>query len=141
MLDEIDEKIVAILKEKGRLSYTDIGEKTGLSEGAVRRRVKTLLKSRAIKKFTIQIGAEKGAKAIALLSIKPSIPTSEISEALIKIRGVESTFEVTGEYDIAVILSASNVKEVNHCIEKIRSVEGIMNTNTMIVLREWGGES
>ena len=139
-MDEIDEKIIAILKENGRASYTEIGEKTGLSEGAVRRRVKTLLDSGPIKKFTIQVGVEKGAKAIALLSIRPSIPASEISGSLIRIKGVENAFEVTGEYDIAVILSASNVKEVNHCIDEIRSIDGIMNTNTMIVLREWGSE-
>ena len=140
-MDEIDDRIIAILKEDGRVSYTEIGEKTGLSEGAVRRRVKTLLESGAIKKFTIQVEVEKGAKAIALLSIKPSIPTSEISGASIKIKGVESTYEVTGEYDIAAILSASNVKDVNRCIEDIRSIEGVMNTNTMIVLREWSSES
>jgi len=140
-LDEIDDRIIAILKEDGRVSYTEIGEKTGLSEGAIRRRVKTLLESGEIKKFTIQVEVEKGAKAIALLSIKPSIPTSEISGALIKIKGVESTYEVTGEYDIAAILSASNVKDVNRCIENIRGIEGVMNTNTMIVLREWSSES
>ena len=140
-MDEIDEKIVSILKENGRLSYTDIGEKTGLSEGAVRRRVKMLLELGTIKQFTIQIGSEKGAKAIVLLSIKPSIPTSEISEVLVKIRGVEGTYEVAGEYDISVIISASNIKEVNRCIDEIRSMEGIVNTNTMIVLREWSGES
>ena len=140
-MNEIDEKIVSILKENGRLSYTDIGEKTGLSEGAIRRRVKMLLELGTIKKFTIQIRDDKGAKAIVLLSIKPSIPTSEISEALVKIRGVEGTYEVAGEYDISVIISASNMKEVNRCIEEIRSMEGIVNTNTMIVLREWSSES
>ncbi len=140
-MDEIDDKIITILKEDGRVSYTEIGKKTGLSEGAVRRRVKTLLESGAIKKFTIQVEVEKGAKAIALLSIKPSIPTSEISGTLIKIKGVESTYEVTGEYDVAAILSASNIMEVNRCIEDIRRIEGVTNTNTMIVLREWSSES
>ena len=139
-MDEIDEKIIGILKENGRISYIDIGEKTGLSEGAVRRRVKTLLESGIIKKFTIQVDIEKGAKAITLLSIKPSIPTSEISEILIKIDGVQSTFEVTGEYDIAVILASSNAEQINRCIDKIRGIEGVNNTNTMIILREWSSE-
>lgn len=139
-MDDIDEKIITILKENGRTSYTDIGEKTGLSEGAVRRRVNTLLKTGAIKKFTIQIGFEKGAKAILLLSLKPSVPTSKISEALIDIEGVEGVHEVTGEYDISIFLHASNIKEINRCIEEIRGIDGVMSTNTMIVLREYDSE-
>lgn len=140
-MDEIDEKIIGILKENGRISYIEIGEKTGLSEGAVRRRVKTLLESGAIKKFTIQASLEKGSKAITLLSVKPSIPTSEISKTLINIKGVQSTYEVTGDYDIAVILAASNAIEINHYIDKIRNIDGINNTNTMIILREWSADS
>lgn len=136
-MDEIDEKIIVILKENGRISYIDIGEKTGLSEGAVRRRVKTLSESGIIKRFTIQVGIEKDARAITLLSIKPSMPTSEISEILIKIEGVQSTYEVTGEYDIAAILASSSAERINHCIDKIRGIEGVNNTNTMIILREW----
>ena len=139
-MDDIDEKIITILKENGRTSYTDIGERTGLSEGAVRRRVNTLLETGNIKKFTIQVGLEKGTKAILLLSIKPSIPTSKISAALVNIPGAEIVLEVTGEYDIAVFLYASNIKEINHCIEEVRGIDGVMSTNTMIILREWNSE-
>ena len=140
-MDEIDEKIIGILKENGRISYIEIGEKIGLSEGAIRRRVKTLLESGAIKKFTIQVGIENGSKAITLLSVKPSIPTSEISKTLINIKGVQSTYEVTGDYDIAVILATSNAREINHYIDKIRNIDGINNTNTMTILREWSADS
>jgi Lrp/AsnC family transcriptional regulator of lysine biosynthesis len=50
---------------------------------------------------------------------------------------VETVYEVTGEYDIVAVISGMNVVEVNECVEKIRRVEGIMKTNTMIVLRSW----
>ena len=139
-MDDIDEKIIAILEENGRTSYTEVGKQIGLSEGAVRRRVKTLMNSGAIRKFTIQIGFEKGAKAILLLTTTPSIPTSNISETLIKIEGIKSVHEVTGEYDIAVFLSTSNIKEINHSIEEIRRIEGVKSTNTVIILRDWGSE-
>ncbi|MDR2203742.1 MAG: Lrp/AsnC ligand binding domain-containing protein [Nitrososphaerota archaeon] len=48
---------------------------------------------------------------------------------------VETIYEVTGEYDIVAVIDGMNIVEVNECIEKIRHVEGIMKTNTMIVLR------
>jgi len=136
-LDEIDRKIISILKEDGRAAYVDIGRKIGLSEGAVRKRIGTLTKSGDIEKFTIQIGFKTGARAITLLSVNPAYPTSKVSQELIKIPSVETVHEVTGQYDIAVTISGSSITEVNHCVEEIRGVEGVSNTNTMIILRQW----
>lgn len=135
-MDEIDEKILGLLKDDGRASYMDIGKRVGLSEGAVRKRIKAMVDSRVISKFTIQLGFTKGAKAVTLVSVNPRLPTSVVSESLKKIPEVEIVYEVTGQYDIAAVISASNVAEVNLCIEKIRVVKGVLNTNTMIVLRQ-----
>lgn len=135
-MDEIDEKILGLLKDDGRASYMDIGERVGLSEGAVRKRIKAMVDSGAISKFTIEPGFTKGAKAMTLVSVNPRLPTSVVSENLKKIRGVEVVYEVTGQYDIAAVISASNVAEVNRCIEEIRTVKGVLNTNSMIVLRQ-----
>jgi Lrp/AsnC family transcriptional regulator of lysine biosynthesis len=72
-----------------------------------------------------------------LLATNPSCPTQGVSDKIRGIPGVETLYEVTGEYDIVVVISGMSVAEVNECIEKIRRVEGIMKTNTMIVLRSW----
>jgi Lrp/AsnC family transcriptional regulator of lysine biosynthesis len=134
-LDDVDRKIIQILKNDGRAGYIDIGKQIGLSEGAVRKRIKTLSDTKVIQKFTIKVGVAEGAEAIALLSVNPSLPTQEVSKRIQEIPNVETIYEVTGEYDIVVVISGINVVEVNEGIEKIRRVEGIMKTNTMIVLR------
>ncbi len=136
-MDEIDKEIIRILKQNGRATYSEIGKRVGLSEGAVRKRIKDLVDSGVIKKFTLKLALSEGAEAIALVSVKPSIPTSEISTELLKIPNVETVYEVTGEYDIAIIISAMNIAEVNECIERIRKIDGIIKTNTMIILRSW----
>ncbi|HDI12240.1 MAG TPA: Lrp/AsnC family transcriptional regulator, partial [Candidatus Bathyarchaeota archaeon] len=120
-----------------RATYSEIGKRVGLSEGAVRKRIKDLVDSGVIIKFTLKLALSEGAEAIALVSVKPSIPTSEISTELLKIPNVETVYEVTGEYDIAIIISAMNIAEVNECIERIRKIDGIIKTNTMIILRSW----
>jgi len=132
-----DRYILRILKYDGRAAYGHIGEKVGLSEGAVRKRIKTLADSGVIRKFTVKVGESDGAEAITLLATNPSYPTQMVSERIRAIRNVETTYEVTGEYDIVAVISGMNVTEVNECIEKIRRVEGIMKTNTMIVLHSW----
>ncbi|MCW4006834.1 MAG: Lrp/AsnC family transcriptional regulator [Candidatus Bathyarchaeota archaeon] len=134
-MDGKDREIIKILKENGRAGYIDIGKQIGLSEGAVRKRIKALTDTGAIRKFTVKIGVSEGAEAIALLSTNPSLPTQEVSKRIMEIPNVETLYEVTGEYDIVAVIGGMNVVEVNECIEKIRRVEGITKTNTMIVLR------
>lgn len=136
-MDDIDREIIKILKEHGRATYGEIGEKVGLSEGAVRKRINELVASGVIRRFTVKIGLAEGAEAIVLISISPSFPTSKISDMLVKTPHVEHVYEITGQYDIVAIVSAMNIAEVNECVEKIRRIDGVTNTNTMIVLRSW----
>jgi len=136
-LDDLDERILTILKDEGRASHIEIGRKVGLSEGAVRKRIKAMVNSGVISKFTVQLGFTKGAKAMALVSVNPQLPTSSVSRSLKRIPGIEVVYEVTGQYDIAAVVSTLNIAEVNRSIEKIRSIKGVANTNTMIVLQQW----
>ncbi len=136
-MDEKDKQIIKLLQDDARAGYGDIGSKIGLSEGAVRKRIKTLTDDGVIRKFTVKIGLAEGAQAITLLATNPAHPTQEVSKKIQEIPNVETTYEVTGEYDIVAVISGMNVMEVNECIEKIRRVQGIMKTNTMIVLRSF----
>jgi len=134
-MDEKDKEIIKLLKDDSRAGYGRIGAKVGLSEGAVRKRTKTLIDEGVIRKFTVKIGLAEGTQAITLLATNPAHPTQEVSKKIQAIPNVETTYEVSGEYDIVAVISGMSMTEVNECIEKIRLVEGIMKTNTMIVLR------
>ena len=134
-MDETDKKIIKILKEDARAGYVEIGGQIDLSEGAVRKRIKTLTDDGIIHRFTIKVNITEGAEAITLLTVNPAYPTQEVTKHIQLIPNIETIYEVTGEYDIIAVISGMNVVEVNECIEKIRRVEGITKTNTMIVLR------
>jgi len=134
-MDDTDKQIIKLLKDDARAVYGEIGAKVGLSEGAVRKRIKTLIDEAIIRKFTVKISVAEGTQAITLLATNPAYPTQEVSKKIQAIPNVETTYEVSGEYDIVAVISGMNMAEVNECIERIRLVEGIMKTNTMIVLR------
>ena len=134
-MDETDKQIIKLLKDDSRAGYGEIGAKVSLSEGAIRKRIKTLSDQGIIRKFTIKIGVAEGTQAITLLATNPTHPTQEVSKKIQAIQNVETTYEVSGEYDIVAVITGMNMTEVNECIEKIRMVEGIVKTNTMIVLR------
>ena len=135
MVDSTDERILSILREDSRKSFVEIAKEVNLSEAAIRRRVSNLIKSGVISRFTIETSVGPQANAISLLSVNPSYPTSEISARLKKMKGVDSIFDITGEYDVAVIVSGSNIAEINTTIDEIRKLTGIDDTNTVVVLK------
>ena len=131
-IDGTDEKIIEFLRNDSRESFVDIGKKLKLSESAVRRRVKNLVDSGTIKKFTIEIGESNTTSAIVLISVESSMDTSKVSSRLTKLEGVKTVFEITGQYDIAVIIRAPNITEINGSIDSLRKIPGVSDTNTEI---------
>ena len=134
-MDKIDEKIVKILRDDARVSFVDIAKKVDLSEAAVRRRVTNLVSSGVIRKFTIELNESDLTSAITFVSVNPSHPTSGVSTKIMAVTGVERIYETTGQSDIAVIIKGPNIAEVNKSIDEIRRLDGVLNTNTTIVLR------
>ena len=134
--DKVDEKIINFLKEDSRESFVDIGKKLKLSESAVRRRVKNLVDNKTIKRFTVEIGEENATSAIVLISVDSATDTAKVSEKLAKLEGVKTVYEITGQYDITTIISATNISEINSSIDALRKIPGVIDTNTVIILRK-----
>lgn len=134
-IDETDEKIIRILQADSRKAFVDIANEIGLSESAVRRRVKNLIDSAVIRRFTIELGASDKTSAITLVSVTSTADTSAVSQRLMKLTGVEVIYEITGQYDIAAIIAAPAIGEINKCIDDIRKIEGVSDTNTVIILK------
>src|ERR671933_1598755 len=134
-IDSVDDQIIRILQNDSRKSFVEIADEIGLSESAVRRRMKNLIESRIIKRFTIELEAGKKTSAITLISVSSTADTSAVSSNLMELNGVEVIYEITGQYDIAVIIVAPTIAEINRCVDNLRKIEGVSDTNTVIVLR------
>jgi Lrp/AsnC family transcriptional regulator for asnA, asnC and gidA len=134
-LNSIDEKIIHILQIDSRKPFVEIAKQIGLSESAVRRRVKNLLDNNTIKRFTLELNSTNRTSAITLISVSSTADTSAVSEALMNLKGVVVIYEITGQYDIAAIITASSVIEINRCIDDVRRIDGVSDTNTVIVLK------
>ncbi|HUH99775.1 MAG TPA: Lrp/AsnC family transcriptional regulator [Nitrososphaerales archaeon] len=135
-LDKTDEQILQVLRQDSRAAFVDIATKVGLSEAAVRRRVSNLVKEGTIKRFTIEIEEPQTAtSAITYVSVSPSAPTADVSKRLKTVKGVEKIYETTGSFDIAAIIKGSSITEVNRSVEDIRRIDGVLKTDTTIILR------
>lgn len=136
-LDEIDLKILSILKEDSRMPFTKIASELGLSEAAVRKRVERLKAEGIIKKFTIDVDIGESVQALIMINVSPSYPNPVVAQAIKKIEGIEKVFEVAGEVDVIAIVSGKSIQEINRHIDDIRRIEGVAKTSSMIVLRSW----
>ena len=64
-LDELDQKIIQLLIENARISYSDIGEKIGISRVAVKARIQSLEKKGVIEEYTTIINPQKISGAVS----------------------------------------------------------------------------
>ncbi|MCH7968982.1 MAG: Lrp/AsnC family transcriptional regulator [Thaumarchaeota archaeon] len=133
--DETNEKIIKFLRNDSRESFVEMGKKLMISESAVRRRVKNLVKNGIIKRFTIEVGERDATSAIVLISVDSTIDTTKVSSKLTKLDGVKTIYEITGQYDISVIISAPNIADINQSIDGLRKIPGVIDTNTVIILK------
>jgi DNA-binding Lrp family transcriptional regulator len=135
-MDEIDAKILNLLKTDSRLPFTEIAQVMGLSEGTIRRRIHNLVDTHVITGFTIKTKGLK-PRALVLVTILPSTPTSQVAERVSKVEGVETVYEVAGQMDIVLTISRKDIGSINQGIDEIRGFDGVQQTNTLFVLREW----
>lgn len=130
-MDETDRKILEILEEDGRASYTDIAEQLGVSEGTVRNRVDRMIEDEEIEKFTVET-SRKGAKAILMADLS----TEKDIELILEEFPVDMEVnEVAGDYDLIIEFSRDNTEKLNQQIDQIRQIEGVIDTRTYTVLK------
>ena len=135
-MDKTDEQILQILRQDSRAAFVDIAARVGLSEAAVRRGVSNLVKGGTIRRFTIEVDEPQTAtSAITYVSVSPSAPTADVSKKLKSVKGVEMIYETTGAFDIAAIIKGESIAEVNKSVEEIRRLDGVLKTETTIILR------
>ncbi|KSW11857.1 AsnC family transcriptional regulator [Pyrodictium occultum] len=136
-IDEIDMKLLRLLRDNARMSYVRLAQELGLSESAVRKRITKLIKTGVIKKFTIVYDTGSEIRAFILVRTQPPVSVPEVSKKILSLDLVEAVYEVTGDYDILVMVRGEKIDDVNKCIDYIRSIPGVSGTNSMIVLRQW----
>lgn len=130
-MDEIDLKILEILRRNARTKYVEISGSVGLTEGAVRRRVKEMVKRGVIKRFTVETSVEfEGIVLVKTVPTKTGEATSQIKKL------ADRVFETSGDYDVAALISAYTIDELNRKIDEIRRLPQVLTTNTLIKLKD-----
>lgn len=140
MIDNLDKRIIDILRKDSRCPFVEIAEQLGVSEGTVRSRVHRMSDDGIIRGFTIKTSS-KNVKALVEIRIDVNTDTEEIAKELAGYDGVTEVFEVTGDQDIIAIVDVESSTRLNEIIEKVRHYDNILSTRTRLILKEHFGEN
>ena len=136
-LDEMDQKIIRLLIENARISYSDIGEETGISRVAVKARIQALEKRGVIEEYTTIINPQKISGAVSCyfeIETKPEY-LAQVTDILYKNDTVSQIYRVTGRDRLHVHAVASSGDEMDYFLHNvIDTLPGIISCSCNMIL-------
>ena len=113
-LDEIDQKIVTMLIQNARASYSELGENAGISRVAARSRVQALEEKGIIEEYTTIINPQRISGAVSCYFEIETAPEtfSTVSEILNGNEIVTQIYRVTGRNKLHVHAVAADSDEM-----------------------------
>jgi DNA-binding Lrp family transcriptional regulator len=136
-MDEIDRRIVALLRENARRSFADIGSHVGLSAPAIKRRVDRLEADGVIRSYAAVVDpAAMGwhTHAVVALYCEGRMSASEVRSAIEPHNEVESAYTVAGEASAILHVRAADTQHLEEALERLRDTPGVRRTQTQVVL-------
>ncbi len=134
-MDDLDRRILNILRQDARTPYTEIAEQVGTSEGTVRNRVDRLTDEQVIERFTVTTRTGN-VQAMVEVSVAMDVNTSEVSEQMAEWPRVDSVWQVSGEEDVVLVVDCIDTQAVNELITKAREMDDVKRTKTRLILDE-----
>ena len=135
-IDDIDKAIIKMLVEDARLSYSEIGQKVGLSRVAVKNRIKAIENEGIITGYHAHIDPLVVPKMLTFVAIIKTTAASyeEISEMLMKQSCVKTLCKMSGDSQLYAICVADDMNEMRNFALKIRSFhEGVLSFSAQMV--------
>src|SRR6202042_214491 len=136
-MDATDRRIVALLRENARRSFSDIGQHVHLSAPAVKRRLDRLERDGVVLGYTAIVDPEAfgwRAEAFVDLYCEGNMSGEAIKRSAQREPGVISAHTVAGEASALLHVMARDTKDLELVLERIRATEGVTRTVTEVVL-------
>lgn len=135
-LDPLDFRIIRSLQGNARKPIAKIAKEVGANEATVRKRIKKLIESGIIQKFTIVLDYHKlgrAVKAFIGLRVQPA-KLKEIVSHLARHPEIQVLYRTSGDTDIFAEVIFEKMEDLNEFLETELSIEGILGTVVTIVI-------
>ena len=138
-MDEIDQKLIALLRQNARLSVADLAHKLGVSRGTVTNRMRRLEDELVIVGYTVKLRPDaerEGIRAWMGVLVEGN-QTRRVIASLLGEPGVVALHDTNGRWDLLAELEAPNLAAMSEMLERIRLVGGIRSTETSLHLKSY----
>lgn len=136
-VDNLDYRIIDLLRQNARAGYGDIGEVIGLSASAVKRRVDRLVADKVIRGFTIQVDPNVdglATEAYVELFCRGTVSPDELRRILASVPEVVDAGTVTGSADAIMHMRSRDIASLEVALERVRLAPNVDHTRSAIVL-------
>ena len=136
-LDELDQKIVRLLIQNARMSYSEIGQQIGISRVAVKMRVQALEKKGIIEEYTTIINPQKISGAVSCYFEIETAPEAfgEVAGLLAEDARITQIYRVTGKSKLHVHAVVSSNEELEALLGNvIDQLPGVLECSCSIIL-------
>jgi DNA-binding Lrp family transcriptional regulator len=134
-MDDLDRRILSILRRDARTPYTEIADRVGTSEGTVRNRVDRMTEEGIIERFTVTTRTGN-VKAMIEISVEMNVNTDAVGRRMVEWEEVDFVWQVSGEDDIVLVVDAVDTRAVNDLITQARELDEVKSTKTRLILDE-----
>ncbi|GAB3306068.1 AsnC family transcriptional regulator [Epidermidibacterium keratini] len=141
-MDDVDAKLIELLRRSGRLSYAELGRTVGLSSPAVHDRVGKLEAAGVITGYHASVSQEAiGLGVTALVGISGGADDDvALLESLRRLPEIEDCMFVAGDESYVVKVRVPTIADLEHTLMQIQQIPGVARTRTTIALStKWEG--
>jgi len=138
-MDEIDTKLIALLRADARTSVATLAAKLKVARGTVTARLRRLEDARVIVGYTIQLQPAAEPEHIrAWMGVQvEGNQTHEVIASLLGEPAAVALHDTNGRWDLWAELRASSPAELSKVLERVRLIKGIRHTETSILLKSY----
>ena len=133
-LDGIDRKIIESLQADGRTAFTALARETGVSEAAVRARVRRLKEGGVIEVVAVTNPLMVGFDVMAMVGIQANSNLEEIADVVSDWDETSYVVILSGSFDLMVEIVCADNQHLLRLVQRIRDVPGVKATETFMYL-------
>lgn len=134
--DDLDRRLLALLREDGRASTAALAERLKVSRGTVQNRIDRLQRSGLLVGFTIKLRNElenSGIRAMTLIELRGGASDAVIA-ALRQIPEVVQVHTTNGRWDLVAEIHTETLVEFDRVLRELRAIKGVANSESNLLL-------
>jgi Lrp/AsnC family leucine-responsive transcriptional regulator len=139
LVDDIDRRILEILRRNARAPVTEIARMVGLSTAPVSRRIERMEINGTIRGYTALLDEQRTGTLVAFTEIRlaGSTETGTVEQIVREIPEVQAFYTIAGDPDALLRIRVEDVDHLQRVVNALRRTGKLAGTKTLIVLHAW----